>query len=78
MKKALNMKQKACVKKWLKSGSKEDDCPFQIYDPDYPHNICRSWFPKCVKKYDECPCPCHEYKMFTVIRRARQMLKGEK
>jgi hypothetical protein len=76
MKEALTNKQKACVKRWLKMNSHvlmELECPFDIYDPNNPHNLCMSWFPRCIK--DEGKCPCLKYPLSTVIRRAKEMIK---
>ncbi len=71
-----NKKEKYYIKIWLKLSNAEKDyaCPF-FDSPVYPScNFCLSWFPrrKVLK------CPCLNYTLKYVIKRAKQMLEDDK
>jgi len=74
MRKKLTEKQKLPVKKWLDSNSHDrmSLCIFNIWDWNSSCGICFSWFPK-IKKMNS--CPCKEYSLKTVIKRAKEMIE---
>ncbi len=79
MKKRLTKEQKECVREWLKLSwqKKKERCPFQLSEPR-PHALCASWFPRCALPDEERKgniCPCDNYFLSTVIKRARLMIK---
>jgi hypothetical protein len=79
----LTKKEKECVKEWLKDKDC-GRCPFTsikrhlcfIAIPENRHRICKSWFPKLIdNRLFNSNCPCSNYNLSTVIRRAKEMIK---
>ena len=74
----LSKKTKQAIEGWLElqEVDKSHRCPFGCLDFAKPcKNICRAWFPR-AKVWEGCPCHC--YSLETVIKRAREMIRGEK
>jgi len=76
----LSQKEKDGIKVWLRCADKIRSCPFVFaygYGSTEKCEICYKMFPRLTKHYTnyvEC-CPCAEYKLNTVIKRAREVLK---
>jgi hypothetical protein len=75
MRKRLTKREKLAVKKWfeLSNYGRSYFCPF--YNLDFGCKICLSWFPRTDKTH---VCPCRDYSLKTVIRRAKEMIKFER
>jgi len=75
----LTQEEKECVKEWL-ADKDYDCCPFTEIKTHFcslgfhpeRHPVCKSWFPKIT---EEEGCPCERYKLSTVIRHAKEMVK---
>ena len=75
------------LKNWLNNGAREDRCPFSPLILIEICPICRDVFPRCrsshqfqsVAKYYKAVgnCPCHVYTHAYVVRKARQIVKGD-
>lgn len=71
------------VEAWLGSGNKEGHCPFDDETGcgcgDLKSNICKKAFPKIkpigIFGDDYYTCPCKEYSLNHVIKKAKQMVK---
>jgi len=66
-----------CIKAWLKRETDKQDslCPFDDYHDQcgsLPHKTCNKYF---IRKIDWSPCPCHNYDLKYVVRKARQIIK---
>jgi len=78
MKGKIPKRAKHAVKEWLKFEDKLD-CPFHY--PLYRDrswackNICAIWFPRVSSISKDCPCQLYALK--TVVKRAREMIKGD-
>jgi hypothetical protein len=74
MRKKLTKKEKLAIKKWLDSNSHDrmSLCTFNIRDWNSSCGICFSWFPKIEKTNS---CPCREYSLKTIIKRAKEMME---
>jgi hypothetical protein len=62
------------VKEWLElEYGYSTTCPFHSEFPA-PHEICGSWFPNASSDGFG-KCPCQQYAISTVRRRAREMIR---
>ena len=80
----LTIKEKECVKEWLGlfPEIQRTKCPFfkikgNSWRDDFSRycKICRSWFPKLKPIIHHPGHPCGIYRLSTVIRRAKEMVK---
>ena len=78
----ITPKMKAGIRQWLEyaQGVKPNLCPFTSFmhcreegNKSSGLAVCHEWFPKMKRYGMGCPCQC--YKLSTVERRARAMLK---
>jgi len=76
----LSQEEKDGIRYWLKLYQKRMTCPFQPvrgFRNRRNCEICYKMFPRLVKDSDGSveTCPCTEYKLDTVIKRAEEALK---
>jgi len=74
----LNQEEKKSVRSWLRTLYKRTTCPFYTFDRCKEEcKVCYEAFPLITRdKYGYVrSCPCAEYNLDTVIKRAKEMLR---